>query len=117
MMGYFTVLAIPVLLIACSSRESHTLGRSFEERTPATVAEAQRSAVESTIVLQGTITEKCPIAGCWFVLQDQAGKIKVDTKNAGFVVVGVPLQSTVTVAGRVATNGHERIIDAIGLRY
>ena len=51
------------------------------------------------------------------MLRDADGTIKVDTKNAGFVVVNVPLRSTVTVAGRVITNGTERFIDATGLRY
>ncbi|HMJ92351.1 MAG TPA: hypothetical protein VK530_21190, partial [Candidatus Acidoferrum sp.] len=61
--------------------------------------------------------EKCPVAGCWFMLRDSSGTIKVDTKNAGFVVVEVPLQSIVTISGRVVTNGTERFIDATGLRY
>jgi len=61
--------------------------------------------------------EKCPVAGCWFVVRDDSGKIKVDTKNAGFVVVDVPLQMPVLIAGRVATNGAERFIDATGVRY
>lgn len=63
------------------------------------------------------MTKKCPVAGCWFMLHDESGTIKVDTKNAGFVVVDVPLNSRITVAGRLATNGAERVIDATGLRY
>jgi len=63
------------------------------------------------------MTQKCPVAGCWFMLRDDTGTIKVDTKNAGFVVVDVPLNASMTVAGRVATNGTERFIDATGLRY
>jgi hypothetical protein len=61
--------------------------------------------------------EKCPEAGCWFVLRDESGAIKVDTKDAGFVVVGVPLQVSLTVAGRLTTNGTERMLAATGLRY
>ncbi len=61
--------------------------------------------------------EKCPVAGCWFVVQDGSGRIKVDTKNAGFVVVDVPLQVSLLIAGRVTTNGGERFIDATGVRY
>jgi hypothetical protein len=51
------------------------------------------------------------------MLQDSAGKIKVDTKNAAFVVVDVPLRTIVTVAGRKATNGNETFIEATGVRY
>ena len=109
-------LALP-LLAGCSGGGPHTLGRPFDDRTPATVAEARMAAPESAIILRGAMTEKCPIAGCWFVLQDSAGTIRVDTQNAGFVVVEVPLQSTVTVAGLVATNASGRFVDATGLRY
>ena len=61
--------------------------------------------------------EKCPVAGCWFRLRDQTGTIKVDTKAASFVVVDVPLQQTMTVAGKVATEGNEVVLEATGLRY
>ena len=83
----------------------------------ANVTLARQTNANASLVLRGSLTEKCPVAGCWFVLQDAGGTIKVDTKNAGFVVVDVPLRSTVTVAGRVVTNGSERFIDATGLRY
>ena len=63
------------------------------------------------------MAKKCPVAGCWFMLQDKTGTIKVDTKNAGFVVVDVPLNTALTVAGRVVTNGNERLIEASGVRY
>jgi hypothetical protein len=51
------------------------------------------------------------------MLHDETGTVKVDTKNAGFVVVSVPLNSILTVAGRVMTNGTERFIEATGARY
>jgi len=61
--------------------------------------------------------EKCPIAGCWFRLRDNTGVIKVDTKSAGFVVVNVPLESRVTVAGKVIINGDDVMLEATGIRY
>lgn len=61
--------------------------------------------------------EKCPVAGCWFRLQDNTATIKVDTKSAGFVVTDVPLQTTVTVSGKVGTEGNLPLIEATGLRY
>lgn len=68
------------------------------------------------VTLQGTMIEKCPVAGCWFVLRDKTGAIKVDTKDAGFVVTEVPLGASVTVGGTLAANG-ERRIAATGLLY
>jgi hypothetical protein len=50
-------------------------------------------------------------------LRDSTGIIKVDTKAAGFVVVNVPLESTITVMGKVTTDGDEVVIAATGLRY
>jgi len=50
--------------------------------------------MSARVVLHGRMTQKCPVAGCWFMLHDETGTIKVDTKNAGFVVVDIPLQSS-----------------------
>ena len=61
--------------------------------------------------------EKCPTAGCWFRMRDGTGVIKVDTKAAGFVVVNVPLESKVTVAGKVTADGNDVQIEATGVRY
>ena len=57
------------------------------------------------------------MAGCWFIIRDTTGQIKVDTKAAGFVVLDVPLRSEMTVGGRVALDGSEKLIAATGLRY
>lgn len=108
--------AVLLILAGCSDGKPKTLGVPVEG-TPVTVTGAQQAISESRVVIQGTMTKKCPVAGCWFMLQDSTGTIKVDTKNAGFVVVDVPLNSSVTVAGRVGTNGQERFIDATGVRY
>jgi hypothetical protein len=43
--------------------------------------------------------------------------MRVDTKSAGFVVVDVPLQRTVTVAGEVALLDGEKQVRATGIRY
>ena len=108
------LLFIP--LAGCSKHQSRTLG-SPEEGSSIAITAVRRTDMDSRVVLHGTMIEKCQIAGCWFILQDDTGTIKVDTKNAGFVVVNVPLNSALAVAGRVTTNGAERIIDATGLRY
>jgi uncharacterized protein YdeI (BOF family) len=79
---------------------------------------AARSAKEGAdVVLTGAMVEKCPVAGCWFDLQDDSGTIRVDTKNAGFVVLDVPVHARVTVAGRIKSLGSEPQIEAVGVRY
>jgi uncharacterized protein YdeI (BOF family) len=67
--------------------------------------------------LSGVMIEKCPTAGCWFRLRDNTGVIRVDTKSAGFVVVGVPLETKITVAGKAVPEGNDVQIEATGLRY
>jgi len=103
-------------LPGCFQRAPKQLGNTFTGKS-VPVSVAKRADHGSPTVLQGRITEKCPEAGCWFVLQDQSGAIKVDTRDAGFVVVDVPLHVSLSVAGRVETNGVERVLKATGLRY
>lgn len=109
-------VGLAVLLLGCSKQKSQTLGTKFDG-VPIPVSKAREAAPETVIILHGTMTKKCPVAGCWFFLQDDTGTIKVDTKNSGFVVVDVPLNSTLTVAGRIGTNEAGRFLDATGLRY
>ena len=111
----FVLLGLALVLGGCS-REPKTLG-AFAESAPKTIAEARQSPADTVLTLHGTMTKKCPIAGCWFMLRDETGIIKVDTQAAGFVVVEVPLNTTLTVAGRVLTNSTERVLEATGVRY
>jgi hypothetical protein len=67
------------------------------------------------LTIRGTMIEKCPVAGCWFRVQDATGVIRVDTKAAGFVVTDIPLNSSMTVTGTIAISG-EKEITASGLR-
>lgn len=121
--GRFAVVAMAALafLLAvggggCSERGSRVLGTAVDG-APVPIASLQPGESAAPVVVAGRMTEKCPVAGCWFMLRDASGTIKVDTKGAGFVVVDVPTESAVVVAGRVSTNGSERVIEATGLRY
>ena len=116
MIRLILVAIVAALFVSCSERTPKILGAEVRG-SAIPVASARQTNVNSEVTLRGTMTEKCPLAGCWFILQDQSGTIKVDTKNAGFVVVEVPLKTTLAVAGRVTTNGTERMIDATGIRY
>lgn len=105
-------LALP-LLAGCASGPSQTLGTPLETASLVAVRDLKP---DKPIQVKGTMIEKCPVAGCWFMLRDKSGVIKVDTKGAGFVVTDVPLNTEVTVTGTPDLKGERRIV-ASGLRY
>ncbi len=107
---------VSAALFGCSDRVPKTRGAAVEGMA-VPISSLQNVSTQTPVVLHGAMTAKCPVAGCWFMLRDESGIIKVDTRNAGFVVVDVPLNTSVTVAGVVITNGPNRSIDATGLRY
>lgn len=103
------------LLAGCSSGGPETLGVApAGNATHISAALAQPKG--APVIVEGEIIEKCPVAGCWFVLRDSTGTVRVDTKQAGFVVVDVPLHARVTVSATVAANGEEPGLAAVGLR-
>ena len=108
------MLALTLAAVAGCARAGGTvLGAD-----PGTAAETRvkdlRPASEATVA--GVMYEKCPAAGCWFMLRDKSGVIRVDTKAAGFTVTDVPVNSEVTVRGKVKASG-ERLLAATGIRY
>ena len=84
---------------------------------PVSLEEARALHTENAVTISGVMVEKCPEAGCWFVLKDSGGTVKVDTKTAGFVVVDIPLNRRLDVLGRWVDQGRERVFAATGLRY
>jgi len=108
-------LLLPSLLAACS-RPPVVLGSEPAGKT-ASVRSLDTLAPRSRAVVSGVMVEKCPVAGCWFVLEDRTGRLRVDTKTAGFVVTDVPLRTKVTVLGSVTRDGGTTSLAALGARY
>lgn len=113
---FLVVSALAFLLPACGPSGPVVLGRepAGESRR---VEEVLRGPTNAVQVVRGTLVEKCPVAGCWFVLKDGSGTLHVDTKAAGFVVVDVPLRTELTVSGRLERDGDGWQLVAEGLRY
>ncbi len=108
------LLAIAVIALAgCASAGGTILGKDPGAST-ATPVNSVKSSQDTTIT--GVMYEKCPAAGCWFMLRDKSGVIRVDTKAAGFTVTDVPVNSEVTVRGTLKESG-EPLLVASGLRY
>jgi uncharacterized protein YdeI (BOF family) len=121
-MNFPSVRAAVVILMfilaanGCRRSSGTVLGR-ITDGEARTIQSVKAGGPPTPVVLQGVMIEKCPVAGCWFRLQDNTSVIKVDTKSAGFVVVNVPLKTRMTVAGKIVMNGSEMEIEATGVRY
>ena len=111
-----TVLVCLLLAVGCHKPTSTVLGKA-PEGEPQTILSVKAGDTPPQVTLSGVMIEKCPVAGCWFRLRDGTGIIKVDTKLAGFVVVDLPLETKMTVAGKIVADGNEVAIEATGLRY
>ncbi len=104
------------VMVGCQKPQGNVLGKS-PTGDLRTVLAVTAGDTPPQVALTGVMVEKCPVAGCWFRLRDRTGIIKVDTKPAGFVVVNVPLESTLTVAGKVVAEGDQIVLEASGIRY
>jgi uncharacterized protein YdeI (BOF family) len=109
-------IAMVALAAGCHRPQGTVLGKNPEGQLRTVIAVIGGDTPQN-VTLTGTIVEKCPVAGCWFKLKDRTGIIKVDTKAAGFVVVKVPLETQVTIAGKVLHESDETVVEATGLRY
>lgn len=109
-------LSICLFAAGCSSKTSTVLGEAPSGQRQTIVA-ARDVRPPSVVTLEGVLIEKCPTAGCWFRLRDQSGVIMVDTKAAGFTVTSVPLNTRLTVAGKMTAPAGEPTLEATGLRY
>ena len=106
------------LLLAAGCQRSHkTVLGNVPNREMRSILSVRAGTTPSQVNIHGVMVEKCPTAGCWFRLRDKTGTIKVDTRSAGFVVVNVPLQKEVTVAGKIIPEGDDVMIEATGLSY
>jgi uncharacterized protein YdeI (BOF family) len=109
-------LLCSLTVAGCRKQQGTVLGRP-PKGEPLTVLSVKAGTTPPEVTVSGVMIEKCPVAGCWFRLRDNTGVIKVDTKPAGFVVVNVPMESRVTVAGKVVAEGDDVMIEATGVRY
>ena len=103
-------------ITGCGKTQDHIKGLAPAAEVTATVHELAKAPAAKKVTVRGEMVEKCPVAGCWFMLRDKTGIVRVDTKAAGFVVSDVPLHTTMTVAGAV-TPGTQPGIAATGIRY
>jgi uncharacterized protein YdeI (BOF family) len=110
-----------VLALGCGGPRSEVRGQAPGGKV-STAAVLRQAAARAPVTVHGTMVEKCPVAGCWFILQDETGRVRVDLKNAGFVVTDVSLGRAVTVSGNLrrasgATGLADPEVVATGARF
>jgi uncharacterized protein YdeI (BOF family) len=115
-LSLFALAGLLFLIAGCGKAPQTILGVQPAAASTATVKELASAPKSQKVTLQGEMIEKCPVAGCWFILRDKTGTVRVDTKAAGFVVSDVPLHTNVTVSGAV-TPGTQPGLSATGLSY
>ncbi len=113
----FFVFVVSVLFASGCNKPRGTVLGNAPEGKPVSILSVRAGTTPPKVVLEGMMIEKCPTAGCWFRLRDGTGVIKVDTRSAGFVVVDVPLETRLTVAGKLISDGDDVQIEATGIRY
>ena len=106
----FKPLAVPVVVAVLLAGAVAYLARPQKELfgTPpaaqvATVAIADITPerLGQTVAIEGTIVQECPHTGCWAIIRDASGRIRIDTQAGGFAL---PLRregSRVRVVGEV----------------
>src|SRR2546428_3718293 len=123
------VIIIACLLLAAlgwvgwslrAASSSRALGHPPRTAIPTTVAAVRRNPhafAGKTISLTGRMTECCPTAGCWFYLNDGTGDLRVDAREGGFSVLGLPVGSRLRVFGTITHEpGEDPQLAAVGAR-
>jgi hypothetical protein len=99
---------------------SHELGHLPHTSVQATIAALRhdpRAFSGKTVALTGRMTDRCPTAGCWFYLNDGTGDLRVDAREGGFSVLGLPIGARLTVFGTlVQESGQDPELAAVGAR-
>jgi uncharacterized protein YdeI (BOF family) len=114
--SFIPFATIALLTSGCGGRQETVRGAALPTVDVSSVSQLKTAVGAKPVLLRGEMIEKCPVAGCWFMLRDKTGVVRVDTKAAGFVVSDVPLHTVMTVAGRV-TPGAQPGVAATGIRF
>jgi len=54
-----------------------------------------------TVRIEGTIIKECPHSGCWAVVKDDTGEVRIDTNKGGFALPLNREGARITVVGDV----------------
>ncbi len=65
------------------------------------IGEISEENAGQTVAIHGRIKTLCPTTGCWAVIEDGSGEIRIDTQKGGFALPPRSLGSRIDVVGEV----------------
>lgn len=91
------------------------LGRYSADVQTTRIGDLDQAHVGRRVAIEGKIVAECPHSGCWAVIEDGTGQIRIDTNKGGFAL---PLRregSSIRVVGEVEqTEGGSLLLSAEG---
>ena len=68
--------------------QTQTLGSPTAGATLETteIGGLKQDSAGQTVQIEGTIAKECPHTGCWAVVRDETGEIRIDTQEGGFAL-------------------------------
>jgi RecJ-like exonuclease len=92
-MSRLTVPIVVVVIVGAGAwyalrPQKQTLGGSpaSEALQTTNIGTLNQDMAGRTVQIEGTIAEECPHTGCWAVIQDDTGRIRIDTNKGGFAL-------------------------------
>lgn len=78
-----------------------------------TIADLSAEQIGRTVAIEGTIEKECPHSGCWAVIDDGTGQMRIDTQKGGFALPLKREGSQIRVVGELeSTDGGDLQISA-----
>ena len=65
------------------------------------IGEISEEHVGRTVAIHGQITTQCPTTGCWALVKDGTGEIRIDTQKGAFALPPRSVGSKINVVGEV----------------
>lgn len=63
---------------------------AFTEQAVTPIGQITKEQAGQDVTIEGTIEKECPSTGCWAIVKDDTGQIRIDTQAGGFTL---PLRS------------------------
>ncbi len=102
-------LVVPLIAVAVVAAagwyalrpKAETFGRYATDAQIVRIGDLDQTHVGQRAAIEGKIVEECPHSGCWAVIEDATGQIRIDTNKGGFALPLHREGSTIRVVGEI----------------